>query len=472
MHRRLGGILVAAVLLAGCATVQSQPSSSKPLLSAGSAGVTYFLPKKLMKLTISRAPVELAKLRKARDAKVAALQEASTTQAAAEAEAEQAEALLDRLAIDASARLDQQKAVDLAAARLDLANAGVAEATAALQKATEDLLFAMGHGEPCSYDAKLELLPAQPDVRHRYVAKLRHNWLRDDTVTLSVNPAGLLTSANIVAVDRTGDIIVEAAGAIAGLGGGRGPTVRAAAPVPTTRSCGEPRKLVLIFDPDDQLALDEVAARLNVADYPYRVGPRPEGVLKTLAEVVAARPAADQETDAKAASDQAVAAKIFKNYRGALFYRSPVPMTLTLEREVVVSSEGRRQDRAWHIVDASVVMIPQAGPVSYIPANSSAFVKTVDQVTFVDGVVASWSPERPSEALEVVRLPVKVAMAIISVPAQLISLRFDLSSKAKSLAEAQAAEMGAQRSLVKLRNCLADADAEGTPAEACLPAAQ
>jgi hypothetical protein len=463
MRGRLGLTLFATGLLAGCATVQSEPGSSEATLSATSAGVTYFLPKKLVKLTIGRAPVDLAKLKKARDAKMAALEEATTAQTAADTEAEKAKAVLDHLAPDATARPDQQKAADLAAAKLELANAAVAEATTALQKATEDLLFAMGHGETCSYDAKLELLPAQPDQRRRYVAELRHNWLRDDTVTLGVNPGGLLTSANIVAVDRTGDIIVEAAGAIAGLGGGGRGVGRSAAPVPAALSCGEPRKLVLIFDPNDELAMDEVAARLAVADYPYRVGPRAEDALKTLPEILAARPAADKKADEAAAADQAVATKIFKSYRGALFYRSPAPMTVTLERQV---------GNDWHIVDASVVMIPQAGPVSYIPANSSAFVKTVDDVTFIDGVVASWSPDRPSEVLEIVRLPMKVAMAIISVPAQLISLKVDYSSKAKSLAEAQAAEVGAQRSLIKLRNCLATADANGTPAEACLPAVQ
>ncbi len=106
-----------------------------------------------------------------------------------------------------------------------------------------------------------------------------------------------------------------------------------------------------------------------------------------------------------------------------------------------------------------MVQAPQAGPISYIPTNSSAFVKTVDDVTFVDGSIASWAPERPSEVLEIVRLPVKIATAIISVPAQLLSLRVDYSSKAQSLAEQQAAEIAASKSLSTLQKCLSDAQA-------------
>jgi hypothetical protein len=114
------------------------------------------------------------------------------------------------------------------------------------------------------------------------------------------------------------------------------------------------------------------------------------------------------------------------------------------------------------------MMIPQAGPVSYIPMHSSAFVKTVDDVQFQDGAIKSWSRERPSEVLEIVRLPVKVATSIISVPAQLLSVRVDYSSKAKSLADNQQAQIKSAQSMAILQACLAAAGSDQTAQLACL----
>jgi hypothetical protein len=73
--------------------------------------------------------------------------------------------------------------------------------------------------------------------------------------------------------------------------------------------------------------------------------------------------------------------------------------------------------------------------------------------------------------LEVVRLPVKIATAIISVPAQLLSLRVDYSSHAKALADQQAAEITSAKTLSKLQKCLNDAEAAGSDGLACLPPA-
>jgi hypothetical protein len=159
---------------------------------------------------------------------------------------------------------------------------------------------------------------------------------------------------------------------------------------------------------------------------------------------------------------KAVAEEILKADRGAIFYRSPVPVTLTLEQQT---------PSGWHVADALLAQLPQAGPISYIPTNGSAFVKTVDDVVFSDGVITSWSPERPSEVLEVVRLPIKVATAMISVPAQILSLRVEYSSKAKALADQQAAEIASTKTLSKLQKCLKDAQDAGTDGMSCLPPA-
>lgn len=444
-----------AVLLAGCATVQSNPVLSTPTLAPDAAGVTYFLPQKLVKLTISRAPVEVEKLEKARDAAQAALDGANKTKGEKKAAADHAQAVLDKLPADASSRADQTKVVELAKAEQAQADAAATKAEAELAKAAKAYLAALGSdaASSCSYDAKLELQPAQADPRRRYVAILRHNWLRDDTVKLAVTPAGLLTSANIVAADRTADIIIEAVGAAAGLG----PTAALhsfTSEPPKPLDCGEPKSIVRLFDPTDAGVVSEVNNELIAAHYPYRVGVDPKAWIS------------EQQRAEQGKADWTAAKSLYEPYKGALFYRSPVPVLLTLKRVATVDDKAQE-----FVVDSAMVALPQAGPISYIPANSSAFVKTVDDVVFVDGTIASWSPDRPSEVLEIVRLPVKVATAIISVPAQMLSLRVDYDSKAKSLADAQASQIAASTTLAKLRKCLADSQASGADGTACLPAA-
>ena len=105
--------------------------------------------------------------------------------------------------------------------------------------------------------------------------------------------------------------------------------------------------------------------------------------------------------------------------------------------------------------------------MSSIPFKSSMFVKTVTDAQFADGSISSWGAERPSEALELFRLPVRMATALISVPAQLLSLKVDYSSKAKALQEAQQAEIqSAERSRL-VQACVVTARAEATSPLPC-----
>ena len=350
--------LAAALALGGCATVQSDHIEKTAGLSPKAAGMTYFLPRRLVKLTATSEP-------------------------------------------------------------------------------------SSAPGAACVYGAKMELLPAEPDVNHRFVARLRHNWLRDDTVKLKVSPAGLLTSANIVAADRTADIIVEIAGII-GLAGGAPGSIGPQAMAPGGAPGCEPRTIIEIFDPaakDVESTVNRKIAngspfRLKIEDAPTQLD----------------------------SSDETVAKALSGARQGALFYRSPAPMKLMLTRDFPTGPEGAMQT---HIVDAAIVMVPQAGPVSFVPANSSAFVKTVDDVTFVDGAIASWDPTRPSEILEVVRIPFKVVSAMVSVPTQFLKLKFDYSSQAKGTAAAQVAEIAAQRDLVKLKACIDAAGADSAALNAC-----
>jgi hypothetical protein len=434
------GSVCAALLLAGCATVQSRSTAITAATDRDTAGVTYFLPQRLVKVTATMEPVDLAKLIKSRDAAAVDLAAAREVLATTKKTHARAKAVLDAMPEDATGRDGQESAVAIAKAELDLATVDVADLVGDHDKFEAAVRDTVASGAQCTYDAKLELLPIAPDPEQMFIARLRHNWLRDDTATLKVSSAGLLTSGNAVAADRTGDILVEAAGVV-GISGGPpgGMKSMRVGDEPTKVDCSKgPRSITEVFDPVLQ------TSHPLPNDYPFTV-------VTTLPAGLTQASASTQE-----ASARTIANGLVKGGQGALFYRSAAPVTIVLKR-----ADGSQ-------LDASVALLPQAGPIGFVPMNSSAFVKTTDDVQFVDGSLTSWSTDRPSEVLEVVRLPVKIATALVSVPAQLLSVKVDYSSKAKSLAEAQQAQIETQLKLQKLKLCLAQAD--GAAPDKCLAA--
>jgi len=505
-HRGLGFVLCVALGLAGCATVQSE-SVPRDVAAPSSEGLTYFLPKRLVRFTATRTPVDVDKLRKTVDSKRAERDAAE----AARKETERARKLAERrLAENDNPALvaDLTKARDKAQLEDKVAKKTAEEAETAFQEATDALRVAEIGRASCTYSAKLELLAPQADTTRRYVARLHRNILRDDTLALKVTPAGLLSSGNVVAADRTGDIIVELAGALAGLSGS--PTKFETSMIgeePAAPVCASlPRQFVEIFDPVAPGGLSGVNDRLIGAQFPFQLQideapstPASAAAWEAFAEdrrsarlgaiyyrsaaprVITIRQAVTMDpvrrcsavSAARIAAEEAVAKAEKEKASAPEREAAPIAAKLEVLRALLRDAEASRdacvRADSWQPVDAAIVMLPQAGPVSYIPMESSAFVRTVDDVQFADGSIASWNSERPSEAMEVVRLPVKVLTAIVSVPAQLLSLRVDYSTKAQSLADMQRQQIEMENRLRLLRACLAQAEAAGESGQSCLP---
>jgi hypothetical protein len=452
MMQRAANILGLSLALASCATVRSDP----PAKSADvMRGVSYFLPRREIKITAERRILKLEDAQKKVAAATKALETATTEDTDAGKALKQQEALLATLAAGTKAWQAAEAARATAAGTKLLKAAALDKAKAALDLANAELLRITGSGGACvaTYDSKLELLPAVADHDWRFSARFAHNILRDDDGKLGVTADGLLSSSNVVAADRTGDIIVELAGAIAGFGGfgGTPAGLLGAKKSDVAPNCDQPvKKFVYQFDP---LTFDP--------DIPPGV-PGPNHVNALLQKA-----GFDLEIELRNAGQRGPACGVAGNCGntapfttqgrdGALFYRSAVPVTVILKQ-------------GGDPVDAAVAMIPQLGPISYIPMRSSAFVKTVDDVTFSNGAITAWNASRPSEVLEIVRLPIKLLKAVISVPAEIISLKINVSDKEKGLAAAQQAQIAQQEKLVALKACITAAQAAGTSAEACLP---
>jgi len=401
-------------------------------------GVTYFLPRRDIKVTSERRILKRADIEKKIAAEETKQKTAKDEAAAAKTDFETKVALLATLAAGTEAWKNAEASRATAAGRLTLANAAKDKADAAVDRARAELLAIPADAQcVASFESKVELLPAVPDRKWRFVANFAHNFLRDDDGKLSLTADGLLSSSNVVATDRSADILVDLAGAIAAFGAGGERPIGMTETKKPQADCEEPvKKFVYQFDPAKDLNANGVNGELRNAGF---------SVIQ-----LELQGSADSSNELDTTSIKKIGRK------GALFYRSAVPVT------VIIRQDGRP-------VDAAMAMIPQLGPISYVPLHSSAFVKTVDDVTFSNGAITAWNASRPSEVLEVVRLPIKLLKAVISVPAEILSLRVNLSDKDKALAAAQQAQIASQEKLAALQACIGAAKTAGTSVDACLP---
>lgn len=182
-------------------------------------GVAYFLPKRMVALKIDRAPQptdlqqQLAQAKDALASAASALEKAAANRAEAAALAEEVAKTDNAQAIaDTAARAIE------AVAKETIEQSNVGNATAEVDRLQTEIANTPNNGAcPEVFDIQLSLLPPEPDPEQVYLANIDHSPFRDDELKIKTTPEGLLTTADVTATDRTADIIVDLAGAIAGL---------------------------------------------------------------------------------------------------------------------------------------------------------------------------------------------------------------------------------------------------------------
>lgn len=458
----------AALLLAGCATVTTKPIASADAHDPGSsfnaaginpgAGITYFLPRQLAQVTVTRVkqaevrvPKQMADALKAQaeaqdavDATTAALVEAQArVNAAEDAIVSAASASPDGMAI-LNARLQKQQA-ELASAKADLAKAqdNFVSATNAIKAL--DLSAGAAPPGPIKQDyiatVEITLLPPSADPAHGFRLNPNHSWLRDDSHHLAISSAGLLTTSNIVAVDRTGDVIValaQAAGAVSGLAGGPaaaigpGPT----GPPPAPDVCLHvPDKVSLIVDFASATEVNEGAnKRLHCMGVRFENVPSPAPPVRAVAQSTAA-------------------------FDG-IAYRTPVEQWVRVQvcaKDMVKdcnpedTSAVDTPDPVWRTSQVIALRLPQAGPISYLSQKAGFFTRTSYDAVFQDGMLTSYDDSRPSEVLQVAGLPIRVIDSLFDGVSHVISLRTGIAKAQTGLTQEQTNQLSAQYDLLTAR---------------------
>jgi hypothetical protein len=86
-----------------------------------------------------------------------------------------------------------------------------------------------------------------------------------------------------------------------------------------------------------------------------------------------------------------------------------------------------------------VALLPNDAPIVSIDLHRTSLVERKGSLTFVSGVLTKVEITKPSEALAAATLPVTILNTLISIPAELLKLRIDLTTQQKSLVDMQSA---------------------------------
>jgi hypothetical protein len=107
-----------------------------------------------------------------------------------------------------------------------------------------------------------------------------------------------------------------------------------------------------------------------------------------------------------------------------------------------------------------VLQVPDYSPVVKIPIRSASLGKSKNTISLYKGIVTEQATEHPSQILEIIKIPARVAEAIIKIPAEIIQLKIDYSSNAEELAEKKKSRREKENELESLDAKLQRADAE------------
>lgn len=457
--------LSVAASLSSCATVTTTPMVPADPYNPGSSfnasdaapgqGVAYFLPRQLAQVTVTRVrqadvklPKQMADAVKGQaeaqagvDAATAAVTDAQNgVEAAENAIIAAASPTPEGLAI-LRKRLEERKD-GLVAANADLAKAeGIFSSKTDAIKAL-DLSAGAEPPSPVKQDylatVEINLLPPSADPTRGFRLNPRHSILRDDTHRLTISSTGLLTSSNIVAVDRTGDVIVaiaQAVGAVSSLAGVPvvpGTRPGTAPPPPVCKFV--PSKVTLIVDFASAAEVNRANSKLNCMGVRFEIAP-------------SGRATAGRVAQAKSAFD-------------GIAYRTPVEQWIAIQScaraeikdcNPLDTSAIDTADPTWRTSQMIALKLPQAGPISYLPQNAGFFTRTSYDAVFEDGILTSYGDDRPSEALQVAGLPIRVIDGLFDGVSHVISLRTGVAKAGTGLSQAQTEQLTAQYDLLAAR---------------------
>ena len=114
-----------------------------------------------------------------------------------------------------------------------------------------------------------------------------------------------------------------------------------------------------------------------------------------------------------------------------LFYRPLEPYLLNIKPE-----NGKNE--------SEIIYLPNQSPILSIDVVRAFLVSKVTKMTFENGIPVSMNISKPSEALELSKIPLDIVKALITAPAELVQLRINLTNNETKLLQAERDKLKAQ----------------------------
>lgn len=385
--------------LCGCtATVMSGVSKSCSAHKddcGGESGISYSLPKAQVEVSWSRTKAAQTSLQTAKAALAAAM----------------AQKAKDQLAVETA----QNK--NPADSTIPGLTSQVAADDAAVSAANEAVTNA--NSNPYQETISLTVLPPAPDTTDgtHYLANLHHNILRDDSLSLTA-PNGLLSTSSGTSIDQTPNIILSIADAVISFGAlgvvptGAANIITESSTPPAADTCAVDSWSV-IFDPTSN---DETAKAENeLAKH-----------TKNLSLSVAFK------------APSAIPTPTGSSISG-LVYRPLTSARIT----VGPSAKANAADNYCHLETGTasqsiVAIVPDSNVAYVIPQEASYFNTSTFNLGFNNGTLVSYSGGKPSEVLGVARIPGQIAKDLISIPTEILQLKYNYDSQATAVVNQEA----------------------------------
>lgn len=259
-----------------------------------------------------------------------------------------------------------------------------------------------------------------PDPGFTYTLSYDPRFTASDHIVIQKTDSGLLTKVDLKSKDETGSVIATtvdlAKSAIFGIPPEEGP--------PGTILGTEPGRVLVFeaqFDPFDEMALNDVFSAASAAT--HKSGENDRLKLSARFERSGMAVGTGQVADSKLCT-------------ASICYREMATFDLIVldDNEVVL----RRK-----------ISLPDKTRISGFSVERAAFVEKQTILDFSNGILKNVEIEKPSGALELLRIPLDIASALIAVPAEVIQLKIDTASDTDKLHKARTTELDAKLKLLQ-----------------------
>ena len=132
------------------------------------------------------------------------------------------------------------------------------------------------------------------------------------------------------------------------------------------------------------------------------------------------------------------------NYRRGILYRPRLPYPV-----YVMKQKNRKLRGGWYVLDKVEMYLENEAPVLSVGVNRSYFADRKTVLTFDEGYLRDVTIDKGSELAGFVSIPLKIAKAIVDLPAEIVTLKIEIGGKQRDLLANRAALYRAQADLLE-----------------------